>query len=97
MLKQEVPEVAHANQYSFPSSTSNYAFENSQQLNQSFANSQSNSQMQGLPSFSGVMVRILQASVLLSPLLFVGPFYIYIYNFYWDYGICCVLVSELWC
>lgn len=55
MLKQEAPEAAQSNQYSFPPSTANYAFENSQQLNSSFENSQINSQMQGLPSLSGVM------------------------------------------
>lgn len=55
MLKQEAAEIAQANQYSFPSSTANYNFENSQQLNSSFANSQTSSQLQGLPSLSGVM------------------------------------------
>ncbi|CAO2842247.1 unnamed protein product [Amaranthus hypochondriacus] len=54
MLKQEATEVGQANQYTFPSSSANYAFENSQQLNPSFANSQASSQMQGLP-FSSVM------------------------------------------
>ncbi|XP_021722726.1 uncharacterized protein LOC110690199 [Chenopodium quinoa] len=55
MLKHEAPELAQANQYSFPSSTANYGFDNSQQLNSSFGNSQASSQMQGLPSLSGVM------------------------------------------
>lgn len=68
MLKQEAPDVPQANQYSFPSSTANYAFENTQQLNASFANSQASSQMQGLP-LSGVMVRILQV-LLHRPLVF---------------------------
>ncbi|XP_021837023.1 uncharacterized protein [Spinacia oleracea] len=54
MLKQEAPEIAQANQYSFPSSTANYGFDNSQQLN-SYANLQTSSQMQGMPSLSGVM------------------------------------------
>lgn len=66
MLKQEATEVGQANQYSFPSSSANYAFENSQQLNPSFANSQASSQMQGLP-FSSVMVSILQALLSLTP------------------------------
>lgn len=60
MLKQEAPEIAQANQYSFPSSTANYGFDNSQQLN-SYANLQTSSQMQGMPSLSGVMVRIIQS------------------------------------
>ncbi|KAL9236887.1 hypothetical protein vseg_011502 [Gypsophila vaccaria] len=56
MLQQEAPEVAQPNQYSFPSSTANYAFDNSQQLNSSFAHQQASSQMmQGLPSLAGVM------------------------------------------
>ncbi|CAO2823434.1 unnamed protein product [Amaranthus hypochondriacus] len=67
MLKQEAPDVPQANQYSFPSSTANYAFENTQQLNASFANSQASSQMQGLP-LSGVMSysNALPSSLLLS-------------------------------
>ncbi|XP_074276719.1 uncharacterized protein LOC141600387 [Silene latifolia] len=56
MLQQEAPEVAQANQYSFPSSTANYTYENNQQLNSSFAHSPASSQMmQGLPSLAGVM------------------------------------------
>ncbi|KAK9696908.1 hypothetical protein RND81_08G004600 [Saponaria officinalis] len=55
MLQQEVPEAAQPNQYSFPSSTANYTYDNSQQLNSSFAHQPTSSQMmQGLPSLAGV-------------------------------------------
>lgn len=50
LLKQEAPEVAQENQYSFPSPATSYTFEKSQQLNTSFVHSQTSSQMQGLPS-----------------------------------------------
>ncbi|XP_074269707.1 uncharacterized protein LOC141592782 isoform X2 [Silene latifolia] len=56
MLQQEAPEVTQLNQYSFPSTTANYMYDNNQQLNSSFGQSPSSSQMmQGLPSLPGVM------------------------------------------
>ncbi|KAJ8439185.1 hypothetical protein Cgig2_029723 [Carnegiea gigantea] len=48
LLKQEAPEVAQENQYSFPSPATSYTFEKSQQLNTSFTHSQTSSQMQGV-------------------------------------------------
>ncbi|KAL8152265.1 hypothetical protein V2J09_010025 [Rumex salicifolius] len=61
-LKQESaePVVGPGNEYSFPSPTPNYAYENSQQdaqdqhMNASFSHSQISSQMQNLP-LSGIM------------------------------------------
>lgn len=67
MLRQEAPEVPQGNQYSFPSPAANYAFENSQQLNTSFAHSQTSSQMQGLPSlmpYSNALPSTLLASTM---------------------------------
>ncbi|GMH26837.1 hypothetical protein Nepgr_028680 [Nepenthes gracilis] len=56
VLKQEEPEVTQVHQYSFPSSsTTDYSFENNQQLNSSLAHSQASSQIQNLPPLSGVM------------------------------------------
>ncbi|KAL8167855.1 LOW QUALITY PROTEIN: hypothetical protein V2J09_009354 [Rumex salicifolius] len=57
ILKQEAPEVVigHGNEYSFPSSSPNYTFENSQHLNPSLSHSQISSQMQNLPPLSGIM------------------------------------------
>ncbi|KAA8519560.1 hypothetical protein F0562_013816 [Nyssa sinensis] len=55
VLKQENPEVVHGNQYTFPSSTPEYNFENSQHLNTAFSHSQTSSQMQNLGPFSSVM------------------------------------------
>ncbi|XP_057463062.1 uncharacterized protein LOC130753128 isoform X1 [Actinidia eriantha] len=55
VLKQENTEALHDNQYMFPSSTSNYNFENEQQLNAAFPHSQTSSQMQNLVPFSSVM------------------------------------------
>ncbi|XP_059669194.1 uncharacterized protein LOC132314326 isoform X2 [Cornus florida] len=55
VLKQEDPEVAHGDHYTFPSSTSGYSFENAQQLNTALPHSQSISQMQNLAPFSSVM------------------------------------------
>ncbi|CAK9146290.1 unnamed protein product [Ilex paraguariensis] len=55
VFKHENPEVAHGNQYNFPSSTPDYAFENVQELNNALSQSQANSQMQNLASFSSVM------------------------------------------
>lgn len=57
-LKVENPEMEHANQYSFPSSAPGYAYENAQQLNIGFSQSQPSSQMQNLAPFSNVMVKV---------------------------------------
>ncbi|KAL3522638.1 hypothetical protein ACH5RR_015472 [Cinchona calisaya] len=54
-LKVENLEVERANQYAFPSSTPGYTFENSQQLNIGFSESQTSSQMPNLSTFSNVM------------------------------------------
>uniref|UniRef100_A0A5B6ZG77 GBF-interacting protein 1 N-terminal domain-containing protein n=1 Tax=Davidia involucrata TaxID=16924 RepID=A0A5B6ZG77_DAVIN len=55
VLKQENPEAAPGNQYTFPSSTPGYTFENAQQLNTAFSHSPTSSQMQNLAPFSSVM------------------------------------------
>ncbi|XP_031284503.1 GBF-interacting protein 1-like [Pistacia vera] len=55
VLKQETPEVAQENQYSFPSSAPGYTYENAQQLNTAFPHQQASSQMQNLVPFSSVM------------------------------------------
>ncbi|PIN13818.1 hypothetical protein CDL12_13546 [Handroanthus impetiginosus] len=52
-LKPENPEVAHGNQYSFPSSNPGYTFDDAPHLNAAF--SQTSSQMQNLAPFSNVM------------------------------------------
>lgn len=57
-LKQENPEVTHGNQYAFPSSSSGFTFESSQQLNAAFNYSQTSSQMQNLTPFSSAMVKV---------------------------------------
>lgn len=57
-LKMVNIEMAHGNQYAFPPSTPDYTFDNAQHLNAAFAQSQTNSQMQNLSSFSNVMVKI---------------------------------------
>lgn len=57
-LKVEHSEVAHGNQYSFPSSAPGYTYENAQQLNVVFSQSQTSSQTQNLAPFSNVMVSI---------------------------------------
>lgn len=54
-LKSENAEVAHANQYSFPSSNPGYTFDDAQRLNAAF--NQANPQMQNLAPFSDVMVQ----------------------------------------
>ncbi|CAA3000906.1 Signaling mucin HKR1 [Olea europaea subsp. europaea] len=51
-------EMAHGNQYAFPPSTPDYTFDNAQHLNAAFAQSQTNSQMQNLSSFSNVMKQV---------------------------------------
>ncbi|KAK5792292.1 GBF-interacting protein 1-like [Gossypium arboreum] len=55
VLKQDVSEAAQGSQYSFPPSASGYNYENSEQLNPSFAHMQTSSQMQNLNPFSSVM------------------------------------------
>lgn len=55
VLKQETPEVAHGNQYTFPSSAPDFTYESTQQYNTSFTHPQTSSQMQNLSSFSSVM------------------------------------------
>lgn len=54
-LKVESLEVERGNQYAFPSSTPGYSFENPQQLNIGFSESQTSSQMQNLSPFANVM------------------------------------------
>lgn len=57
MLKAESPpERAQGNQYSFPSSSDGFTYDNSQQLDVTYPHSQTSSQMQNLASFSNVMV-----------------------------------------
>ncbi|CAL5410084.1 unnamed protein product [Camellia sinensis] len=57
VLKHESTEAPHENQYIFPS-TSNYNFENGQQLNAAFPHSQTSSQMQNLAPFASVMSNV---------------------------------------
>ncbi|CAL0325034.1 unnamed protein product [Lupinus luteus] len=54
-LKSETPEPVQENQYSFPSSSRVYTYENAQQADVVFPHSQTSSQMQDLSSFSSVM------------------------------------------
>lgn len=58
-LKVEHSEVAQGNQYSFPSSAPGYTYENAQQLNVAFSQSQTSSQTQNLAPFSNVVVSII--------------------------------------
>jgi len=55
-LKSEPPETAQENQYSFPSSQHEFAYENAQQPDVTFPHSQTSSQIQNLSPFSSVMV-----------------------------------------
>lgn len=55
-LKSESPETAQENQYSFPSSSHEFAYENTQQPDVTYPHSQSSSQIQNLSPFSSVMV-----------------------------------------
>ncbi|KAL3502296.1 hypothetical protein ACH5RR_036745 [Cinchona calisaya] len=55
-LKLENLEVQRANHSAFPSSIPGYTFENSQQFNFGFSESQTSSQMQNLSTFSNIMV-----------------------------------------
>lgn len=54
-LKVENPEMEQGNQYPFPSAAPGYAYENPQQLNIGFSQSQTSSQMQNLAAFPSVM------------------------------------------
>ncbi|KAL2524312.1 Kinase-related protein of unknown function (DUF1296) [Abeliophyllum distichum] len=54
-LKPVNIEIAHGNQYAFPTSNPDYTFDNAQHLNAAFAQSQTSSQMQNLTPFSNVM------------------------------------------
>ncbi|KAL8113184.1 hypothetical protein AgCh_020481 [Apium graveolens] len=61
LLKQEHSEVAHGNQYAFPSSSTGYTFENAQQLNgmnASYNYSQTSAQMQNITPFSSSMASL---------------------------------------
>ncbi|XP_073140421.1 uncharacterized protein [Henckelia pumila] len=54
-LKPEHVEVAHGNQYPFPAPNPDYTYNEVQQLNAAFNQSQTNSQMQTLTPFANVM------------------------------------------
>ncbi|CAJ1938408.1 unnamed protein product [Sphenostylis stenocarpa] len=54
-LKSEPPETAQENQYSFPSSSHEFTYENTQQLDVTYPHSQTSSQIQNLSPFSSVM------------------------------------------
>lgn len=55
-LKPEPPETSHENQYSFPSSSHEFTYENAQQPDVTYPHSQTSSQIQNLSPFSSVMV-----------------------------------------
>ncbi|KAI4295385.1 hypothetical protein L6164_035435 [Bauhinia variegata] len=55
VLKPEPTETVQGNQYSFPSSSHGFNYENTQQPDVTFAHSQTSSQMQNLTPFSSVM------------------------------------------
>ncbi|CAA2996699.1 GBF-interacting 1 isoform X3, partial [Olea europaea subsp. europaea] len=57
-LKMVNIEMAHGNQYAFPPYNPDYTFYNAQHLNAAFAQSQTNSQMQNLSSFSNVVKQV---------------------------------------
>lgn len=56
-LKPESTEVAHGNQYPFPSGNPGYALDDAQRLNAAF--NETSSQLHNLAQFSNVMVRYL--------------------------------------
>lgn len=56
-LKPESAEVAHGNQYPFPSANPGYTLDDAQNLNAAF--NETSSQMQNLAPFSNVIVRYL--------------------------------------
>ncbi|XP_052179470.1 uncharacterized protein LOC127792879 isoform X2 [Diospyros lotus] len=64
VLKPENAEAPHESQYTFPSSSSNYNFENGQQFNPALPHSQSSSQMQNLAPFSNAYANSLPSSLL---------------------------------
>ncbi|XP_057466004.1 uncharacterized protein LOC130755592 isoform X2 [Actinidia eriantha] len=55
MLNQENNETSQEDQYAFPSSSSNYNFENGRHMDDSFPHSHASPQMQNLAPFSSVM------------------------------------------
>ncbi|KAF7803206.1 GBF-interacting protein 1-like isoform X1 [Senna tora] len=55
VLNPAPSETAQGNQYSFPSSSQGFTYENTQQLDTTFSHSQTSSQMQNLAPFSSVM------------------------------------------
>ncbi|KAJ8761921.1 hypothetical protein K2173_006523 [Erythroxylum novogranatense] len=55
VLKEESIEVSQGNQYAFHSTTPDYPYENTQQLNDVFNNPQTSSQMQNIASLSSVL------------------------------------------
>jgi hypothetical protein len=55
-LKSEPSETAQENQYSFPSSSHEFTYENAQQPDVTYPHSQTSSQIQNLSPFSSVMV-----------------------------------------
>ncbi|KAG5132579.1 hypothetical protein JHK82_023767 [Glycine max] len=69
-LKPEPPEIAQENQYSFPSHSHGFNYENAQQPEVTFPVSQTSSQNQNLAPFSGVMqahTNSLPSALLSSP------------------------------
>lgn len=55
-LKSEPHETAQENQYSFPSSSHEFTYENAQQPDATYPHSQTSAQIQNLSPFSSVMV-----------------------------------------
>ncbi|RDX66035.1 GBF-interacting protein 1 [Mucuna pruriens] len=54
-LKSELPETTQENQYSFPSSSHEFTYENAQQTDVTYPHSQTSSQIPNLSPFSSVM------------------------------------------
>ncbi|XP_057415470.1 uncharacterized protein LOC130710283 isoform X2 [Lotus japonicus] len=65
-LKPEPPETSHENQYSFPSSSHEFTYENAQQPDVTYPHSQTSSQIQNLSPFSSVMAYTTLPSALLA-------------------------------
>lgn len=57
-LKPEQPETAQENQYSFPSSSHGFTYENAHQPDVTLPHSETSSHMQNLAPFSSVMVLV---------------------------------------
>ncbi|XP_038702587.1 uncharacterized protein LOC119999132 isoform X2 [Tripterygium wilfordii] len=55
VLKQETTEAPRGNQYAFPSSSPNYTYDNTQQLNTALNHQEMSSQIQNLSPFSSMM------------------------------------------